>query len=76
MKTNILVTLALVMGMMLAGCSKEDGSEELEDRNNSMEQTSALTKEQIVGVWRNGDYWVSFSRLCFRVPEVGGLGDD
>ena len=46
------LTIALLVGAMLAGCSKEDSE-------NMEEQT--LTKEQIVGVWRNGDYWVSFS---------------
>lgn len=57
MKTNILMTLALIMTMMLTGCSKED--------SENMEQTNALLKEQIVGVWRNGDYWVSFSEDGF-----------
>lgn len=54
MKTNILLTVALVAGMMLAGCSKDE---------SNMEETKGqtLTKEQIVGVWRSGDYWVSFS---------------
>jgi hypothetical protein len=62
MRTNILLTMVLMAGMMLAGCAKEDGSEESR-KGNDMEQT--LTKEQIVGVWRSGDYWVSFSESGF-----------
>ena len=49
-------------GMMLAGCSKDESSEETR-KGNDMEQT--LTKEQIVGVWRSGDYWVSFAEDGF-----------
>ena len=63
MKTNVLVTMALVTGMMLAGCSKNESSEDTRKGNN-MEQK--LTKEQIVGVWRSGDYWVSFSESGYN----------
>lgn len=38
MKTNILITLALIMGMMLAGCSKEEGDKFMID----MKQISIL----------------------------------
>ena len=51
--------VALIAGMMLDGCSKDESSEE--QKRNNMEQANALLKKQIVGVWRNGDYWVSFS---------------
>lgn len=56
------LTIALLTAMMLAGCAKEESSEEPR-KGNDMEQT--LTKEQIVGVWRSGDYWVSFSEDGF-----------
>lgn len=68
---QVLLMAVLAAGLLLAGCSKEDNSEELENRNN-MEQTNALTKEQIVGVWRNGDYWVSFAEdgfMCGYLSE-------
>ena len=57
---QILIMTMLAAGMLLAGCSKDE-SENVEEprKENVMEQT--LTKEQIVGVWRSGDYWVSFS---------------
>ena len=42
MKTNIIITLALVMGMMLAGCSKEDDQEEMVKFTIDMEQVSIL----------------------------------
>lgn len=45
--------MALVTGMTLTtGCSKSD--------DDPMPQYK-LTKDNIVGVWRSGDYWVSFS---------------
>lgn len=44
--------MALVGGMMLAGCSKSDDDPTPQYK---------LTKDNIVGVWRSGDYWVSFS---------------
>ena len=51
MKKTLLFTIALVSAM-LAGCSNDE---------TDMGQEQTLIKEQIVGVWRNGDYWVSFS---------------
>ena len=54
MKNTLLFTLALV-SVMLMGCSKS------EDNIGNLEAGQALTKDQIVGVWRNGDSWVSFS---------------
>ena len=63
MNRTLLFTIALV-ATVLAGCSKDSESMEEQERNN-MEQTNALTKEQIVGVWRRGDYWVSFSEDGF-----------
>lgn len=62
MKQVLLMTV-LAAGMLLVGCSKED-SNGMETKENT-EQTQALTKEQIVGVWRNGDYWVSFAEDGF-----------
>ena len=52
---QVLFMAVLAAGMLLAGCSKDS-------ENNGMEtkQQQILTKEQIMGVWRNGDYWVSF----------------
>lgn len=44
--------MALMAGMMLAGCSKSDDEPSPQYK---------LTKDNIVGVWRSGDYWVSFS---------------
>lgn len=44
--------MALAAGMMLAGCSKSDDEPAPQYK---------LTKDNIVGVWRSGDYWVSFS---------------
>lgn len=46
--------MAITAMLMMAGCSKEDTN----DMETKRQQT--LTKEQIIGVWRNGDYWVSF----------------
>lgn len=54
----------LVTGMLLTGCSKDSENNGMETKGNT-EQTQTLTKEQIVGVWRNGDYWVSFSEDGF-----------
>lgn len=71
MRTNILLTLALIAAMMLAGCAKEESSEEPR-KGNDMEQT--LTKEQIVGVWRSGEYWVSFSESGYASAFLK-LGD-
>lgn len=45
--------MALAAGLMLAGCSKSDGDEPAPQYK--------LTKDNIVGVWRSDDYWVSFS---------------
>ena len=50
---QVLFMAVLAAGMLLAGCAKEE--------SDDMEGKQTLTKEQIVGVWRNGDYWVSFS---------------
>ena len=44
--------MALMAGMMLAGCSKSDDDPTPQYK---------LTKDNIVGVWRSGDYWASFS---------------
>ena len=60
--TSVL-TAALIAAMMLAGCSKD--SESSGEQRNDMEKTNDLTKEQIVGVWRSGDYWLSFSEDGF-----------
>ncbi|MBQ9646161.1 MAG: hypothetical protein IJV24_07380 [Prevotella sp.] len=53
---TVVLTIALLAVMMMAvtGCSKEDSED-------NMEQKQALVKDKIVGVWRNGVYWVSFS---------------
>ena len=58
---QVLLMAVLAAGMLLVGCSK-DGDNGMETKDNT-EQT--LTKEQIVGVWRNGDYWVSFAEDGF-----------
>lgn len=50
----------LAAGMLLVGCSKDSEDNGMETKNGT-EQVQTLTKEQIVGVWRSGDYWVSFS---------------
>jgi hypothetical protein len=39
MKTNILLTMALMAGMMLAGCSKDNENSEETRKGNNMEQT-------------------------------------
>lgn len=59
---QVLFMAMLAAGMLLTGCSKSESSEE-QRKGNDMEQS--LTKEQIVGVWRSGDYWVSFSEDGF-----------
>ncbi len=53
--------------LMLTGCSKD--SESMGTKDNT-----ELTKEQIVGVWRSGDYWVSFSEdgYCSAFFSVNG----
>lgn len=56
---QVLFMAMLAAGMLLAGCAKEEENG-VETKGNA-EQQQTLTKEQIVGVWRNGDYWVSFS---------------
>lgn len=61
---QVLLMAVLAAGMLLAGCSKEE--------SDDMEGKQTLTKEQIVGVWRNGDYWVSFSEdgfMCGYLSE-------
>ena len=54
------LTAALLMAVMTmaTGCSKEESG------NEPMPEPAPqhkVTKENIVGVWRSGDYWVSFS---------------
>lgn len=55
---QVLFMAVLAAGILLAGCSKDN--DDMETKGNT-EQQQALTKEQIVGMWRNGDYWLSFS---------------
>lgn len=62
---QILLMAMLVAGMLLTGCSKD--SDNMETKGN----TEALIKEQIIGVWRSGDYWVSFDGKEHK-PEKGG----
>lgn len=52
--TSVL-TAALLLAVIAAGCSS--GSDEPEVPTPQYK----VTKENIVGVWRSGDYWVSFS---------------
>ena len=53
---QVLLMAVLAAGILLAGCAKDN--DDMETKGNTEQQ--ALIKEQIVGVWRNGDYWVSF----------------
>lgn len=64
---QVLFMAMLAAGLMLAGCAKEDSSG-METKDNTGQQ--ALIKEQIVGVWRNGDYWVSFSEDGFMCGYI------
>ena len=59
-KTNILITLVLVMGMTLAGFSKE------ESENMSMEEKQvADIKQHIIGTWEHdGDF------MCDDISEL------
>ena len=57
--------VALVVGMMLAGCSKEDVN--METKGNT-EQAQTLTKDQIVGVFCVTATYPPLSRL------VTGMG--
>ena len=52
---QVLFMVMLAADMLLAGCSQDSENYDMETKR---QQT--LTKEQIIGVWRNGDYWVSF----------------
>lgn len=61
---QVLFMVVIAAGMLLAGCSKDSEINEMVTTGNT-EQTQALTKEQIVGVWRSSDYWVSFSENGF-----------
>ena len=65
---QVLFMAMLAAGLMLAGCGKEDTN----DIETKQQQT--LTKEQIIGVWRNGDYWVSFSESGYASAFLK-LGD-
>lgn len=63
----------LVAGMLMTGCSKD--SESMGTKDNT-----ELTKEQIVGVWRSGDYWVSFGNdgfysAFFFIDDVERIDD-
>ncbi len=62
---QVLFMAMLVAGMLLTGCSKDSESKGMETKGNTEQKAQTLTKEQIVGVWRNGDYWVSFSEDGF-----------
>ena len=53
MKKSLFLMVALVVGMTLAGCSKEE--------KGNMEENKKTIKDLIVGVWRSGEYFVSFS---------------
>lgn len=61
----------LAAGMLLTGCSKDSENKGMKTKGNT-EQTQTLTVEQIVGVWRNGDYWMSFAEdgfMCGYLSE-------
>lgn len=50
------IAAAIAIAVALAGCSKsEDGTETVKNMD------PIVTKEQITGVWRSGEYWISFS---------------
>lgn len=68
-QTSILLTMAITAMLMLTGCSKD--SESMGTKDNT-----ELTKEQIVGVWRSGDYWVSFSESGFNSSFFNINGDE
>lgn len=54
MKKSLVLTLALAVGLALAGCSKD-----IDDTDPKENAEQTLIK-QVVGVWRSGDSWVSF----------------
>ena len=62
---QVLLMAVLAAGLLLTGCSKDSENNGMETKGNTEQKTQTLTKEQIVGVWRNGDYWVSFSEDGF-----------
>lgn len=67
MKT-ILLTIALVACMtLITGCSKSDDDPTPQYK---------LTKDNIVGVWRSGDYWVSFSEDGYSSLYFSVNGDE
>lgn len=57
------------MSMMLEGCSKEDSSEKETPKYK-------LDTNSIVGVWRSGDYWVSFSENGYNSAFFNINGDE
>ena len=62
----------LAAGLLLAGCSKDSEDNSMETKNGT-KQVQTLTKELIIGVWRSGDYWVSFAEDGFM---CGYLSDE
>ncbi len=62
-KTNILITLVLVMGMTLAGFSKE------ESENMSMEEKQvADIKQHIIGTWEHDEDLCATTSVNF--PQI------
>ena len=65
-----LMMTAAVLAMVCAGCSSGDDSNDTDDKDMETEQT--LTIKMLAGVWRDGDFFVSFSEdgyLCCSLNE-------
>ena len=63
MKSRVLTTALLMAAFLAAGCSKDESEENMEENmeENIFENTGVLTLEQLVGVWRDGDYFLSIA---------------
>lgn len=64
------LTAVLLMAVITTGCSS--GSDEPEVPTPQHK----VTKENIVGVWRSGDYWVSFSESGYASLYFDVEGDE
>ena len=62
MKQNLLTAMLLMAAMIASGCSKSESDSNADYTGINMEEnSSSVTIRQLVGVWRNGKYFVAIS---------------
>lgn len=69
MKTNVLVTMALVAGMMLAGCSKSEDNMEENNESVKNEQMISIIRQHIVGTWEPVGMYRETNGVSFTTDE-------